>query len=359
MKKKILFVISSLQGGGAERVLVVLANKLSNYEDLDISILLLYDSEQAYNLDEKVKVIKLPPVVSGKSRIARILKTIMTLRESILAFSPDVIVPFITKTSILVYLAIRGAIPIIASEHTIFRHHGIYVDALRRYVFKRVNHITCLNQHDYNKLSRINHHTSILYNPSPFSKAENGLQTRDSFAICVGSLSRYRDKGIDQLIKCWPRIIESTPNFKLHILGTGEKKFKDELETLISQLGLTDYVFLENFQRNLIPWYCKAEMLVSASKMESFSMTLIEAQTLGCPVISFDCPYGPREIITHEVNGLLVPNQEYKKLTDTILHLHSNKNLRTKFSENGLINADRFSQERIAQKWYELFNQVL
>ena len=359
MKKKVLFVISSLRGGGAERVAVVLANELAKRNDLDISILLLYEDKRAYNLDEKVKVVKLPPIVSGKSRIARILKTIKTLRESILAFAPDVVVPFIKKTSILVYLAIRGAILIIASEHTIFRRHGIYVDALRRYVFKRVNHITCINQHDYKKLSRINRNTSIIYNPSPFRKEEKILCERGSFAICIGSLNRYQEKGIDELITSWTRIIEQDPNLKLHILGSGDKRMEDELKTLISQLGLTDFVFLEGFQSDLIPWYSKAEMLISASKIESFSMTLIEAQTLGCPVVSFDCPYGPREIITHEINGLLVPNQEYGKLTDAILHLHNDKQLRMTLSENGLINADRFSKERIAQKWYDLFNEIV
>ena len=132
-----------------------------------------------------------------------------------------------------------------------------------------------------------------------------------------------------------------------------------ELKTLISQLGLTDFDYSEGFQSDLIRWYSTAEMLISASKIESFSMTLIEAQTLGCPVVSFDCPYGPMEIITHEINGLLVPNQEYGKLTEAILHLHNDKQLRMTISENGLINADRFSKERIAQKWYDLFNEMI
>lgn len=359
MKKKVLFVISSLRGGGAERVLAVLANELSKREDLEISILLLCEEGQVYNIKENVKIVKLPPIKARKNRIARILSTIKTLRETIFTLSPNIVVPFITKTAILVYLAIRRKIPIIASEHTIFRHQGFAFDYLRRHVLKRVRYITCLNQHDYQKLSRVNKNTIVLYNPSPFTKEERISSVRGSYAICVASLIRYKDKGIDELIKIWSQIIEHDSSFKLYILGSGDKRSEENLKSLISQMGLSDYVFLENFQLDLKPWYSKAEMLISASKIESFSMTLIEAQTLGCPIVSFDCPYGPREIIMHDINGLLVPNQEYNQLVDAILHLHNDKMLRKRFSEQGLINADRFSKARVSQKWYNLFNEIL
>lgn len=356
--KKVLFVISSLRGGGAERVLSVLANELSTYSDFEISILLLDHSSKAYTLGSNVKLLTLKKKKLYNSKIGRTLSLIKSIRESIDLYDPDIVIPFMTETSILVYLAIKGSYPQIASEHGVFRDRGTIINWLRSFVFKRINHIVCLNQHDYNELRKFNKNVSIVYNPSPFEAPSISNTKREPYAICVGSLDRYEEKGINKLIGIWQAIVKEAPNFKLHILGGGDANNHQHLQSLIENLGLQGSVILEGFQGNLIPWYEKAEMLISASEIECLPMTLIEAQSMGCPIISFDCPYGPAEIITNNIDGVLVPNQDLEKLTKAILYLHSNDKLRADLSNNGLINSKRFDKSVIAKKWAALINDI-
>ena len=356
--KKVLFVISSLRGGGAERVLSVLADELSKYSNLEISILLLNHDSQAYTLDRNIKLLSLKKKEAYKTKIGRLLGITKSIRESIDSYDPDIVIPFMTETSILVYLATKGSYPLIASEHGVYRDRGTIINWLRSYVFKRINHIACLNQHDYNKLRKLNKNVSIIYNPSPFEASSISNMEREPYAICVGSLNRYEEKGINKLICIWQSVTKEAPNFKLHILGGGDEANQQHLQSLIADLGLQSSVILEGFQGDLSPWYEKAEMLISASEIECLPMTLIEAQSMGCPIISFDCPYGPAEIITNYVDGILVPNQDFDKLEKAILYLHSNNKVISDLSNNGLINSKRFDKGVIAKKWAELINDI-
>ncbi|WP_018027534.1 glycosyltransferase [Porphyromonas somerae] len=357
--KKVLFVISSLRGGGAERVLSVLANELSTYSNLEISILLLDNCSQAYTLDSNVKLLTLKKKKTNWTKIGRTLSLIKSIRKSIDSYDPDIVIPFMTETSILVYLAIKGSYPQIASEHGVFRDRGTIINWLRSFVFKRINHIVCLNHHDYNELRKLNKNVSIIHNPSHFKAPSINNKEREAYVICVGSLDRYEEKGIHILVGIWQAIVKEAPNFKLHILGGGNEANQQQLQSLIADLGLQSSVILEGFQDDLSPWYKKAEMLISASEMESFSMILVEAQSMGCPIISFDCPYGPAEIINNNIDGILVPNQDLEKLTKAILYLHSNDKVRSDLSNNGLINSKRFDKDVIAKKWAELINDII
>lgn len=358
--KHVLFVISSLRGGGAERVLSVLVNELIKKEEFKITILVITDDSVAYEIDECI-TIQCIDYQRGRSRVLNTLKRLWALRQSIKKIAPDLIITFATEVSVNTFYVTRGLnIPIIASEHCVFFSWGTVYDALRKYAFQRVQHIACLNQHDYKELLAINPNTHIIYNPSPFGICRDcDTSLRKPYAICVGSIGRYDRKGIDKLIIMWKQLAKDLPSFKLHILGSGPDEKMAVLNDLIRREGLEEIVILEGFQQNLEPWYRQATLLVSASIMESFSMTLLEAQSMGCPVISFDCPYGPREIITHDHNGILVPNQDNDALREAIISLYNNHEKQKTLSANALVNAERFAKDRIANEWADLIHKTL
>lgn len=358
--KHVLFVISSLHGGGAERVLSVLVNELIKKEEFKITILLMSDADAVYEIDERI-TIKCIDYQPGRSRILNALKRLWELRQSIKKIAPDLIITFATEVSVNTFYVTRGLnIPIIASEHGVFFSRGKVYDPLRKYAFQRVQHIVCLNQHDYKELLAINPNTHIIYNPVPWGICwDCDTSLREPYAICVGSIGRYDRKGIDKLIIMWKQLEKELPSFKLHILGSGSDEKIAVLKDLIRHERLEKLVVLEGFQQNLAPWYRQAALLVSASIMESFSMTLIEAQSMGCPVISFDCPYGPREIITHDHDGILVPNQDYNALRKAIISLYNNKEKQKALSANGIVSAERFAKNRIANEWADLIHKTL
>ncbi|SUB88417.1 Probable poly(glycerol-phosphate) alpha-glucosyltransferase [Porphyromonas macacae] len=356
--RKIAFVINSLGGGGAEHVLITLTEELLTF-NYDISII-IFEKRIAYELNKSVDLFLIPDN-KLKNRFFRIWTRILNIRRILKKIKPDIIIPFTTNVSINTFFATIGmTTPLIASEHSVFYSRGIINDKIRKFVFKRLDHIICLNQFDFKQISKINPNTSIIYNPCPYNVvAERQEEKLSPFAICVGSIERYEDKGIDKLIMIWSQIITSCPDLHLYIFGKGSEKNMNVLRKLINDLNMTDKVFLKGFHKDLASWYEKSTMLISTSKIECLPMNIIEAQTLGCPVIAFNCPYGPAELITHGYDGLLVSNQDYNEMKKTIINLYRNPILRQKISRNSIISQKRFNKKVIASQWDLLIKSII
>ena len=104
--------------------------------------------------------------------------------------------------------------------------------------------------------------------------------------------------------------------------------------------------------------YEQSSFLVMSSRYEGLPMVLIEALSFGLPIISYNCPHGPSEIIEHKINGLLVENQSIKKLSVAIEQMIDDNSLQKKLSEGALITAKNYDINAITQQWIELFDKV-
>nr|WP_278252245.1 glycosyltransferase [Deferrivibrio essentukiensis] len=148
--------------------------------------------------------------------------------------------------------------------------------------------------------------------PKEFKYLEN-----ENYIINVGSLC-YQ-KGQDLLIKAYSKLDDIKDNYKLVLVGRGPDK--DKLVNLTNELGLKDRVIFIDFQNNPYPFIKHAEIFVLSSRYEGFPNVLIEAMICGTPVVSFDCPTGPNEIIDNEVDGILVSSIDETKLSYSIQNL--------------------------------------
>ena len=119
-------------------------------------------------------------------------------------------------------------------------------------------------------------------------------------------------------------------NFHLVILGEGEER--ENLQKIILDKGISDRVNLFGLVDDVWPWYRYAKCFVSSSLTESWGNVIIEAMSQGCPVVAFDCDYGPREIITNNIDGILVNTKDIDHLTRAISDLMSNPSSQKKIS---------------------------
>jgi len=170
------------------------------------------------------------------------------------------------------------------------------------------------------------------------------------YIIGVGRLTE--SKQFDVLISCYSVSNLVKENIKLIILGDGLEK--DKLKLLISELELENYVELLPFNKNPYNLIYNAKYLVLSSKTEGFPMTLIESLALNVPVISFDCNSGPREIIEHEINGILVENKNKKHLTEALNKLCLNESFYKNIKENKMYLPKKFSEGYVVQEWINL-----
>ena len=172
------------------------------------------------------------------------------------------------------------------------------------------------------------------------------------YCISVGRLVVL--KQIDQLIEAYSKSNLPSQDIHLIILGDGEEK--SHLQKRIEELQLTEFVHLLGFKKEVDFYIKNAEFLVLSSKYEGFSMVILEALNLSTPVISFDCETGPRELVQHEFNGLLVENQKFDAFKNALNRMIGDEKLYEFCKENAKNSVTKFSPEKVGEKWLKLFN---
>lgn len=174
-------------------------------------------------------------------------------------------------------------------------------------------------------------------------------------AIIVG---RYTEaKGYDYMIEAWRIVHQKHPDWTIHTFAMGEDE--ERVRAKILSYGLQDTIIMNPPTDNIMEEYLKSSICVVSSVFEGFSMVLIEAMACGLPCVSFDCPYGPCNIIKDGEDGYLIDYLNTQALADGICKLIEDEDLRKKMGSKGRTNVLRFSREHVMQQWVDLFDSLL
>lgn len=194
---------------------------------------------------------------------------------------------------------------------------------------------------------------TVIPNSIPFYPEETSTCTNKK-VISVGRY--YAQKGYDMLVEAWALLAKKFPDWTLSIYGDGE--LIDELGALIKNKGLTNNVFLEKPVTNIVDKYLESSIYVMSSRFEGFGMVLIEAMACGLPVVSFDCPDGPSDIISDGEDGFLVANGNIQELAEKLSILMEKEDRRIEMGQKARVNVQRYNQNVVMQKWVDLFEQL-
>ena len=161
--------------------------------------------------------------------------------------------------------------------------------------------------------------------------------------LAVGRLEDV--KGFDLLIKSWKKISKTNPDYRLRIVGGG--KLNKMLQDLINNMELNKFIEIVPPTKTIEDEYLKSSLFVLSSRFEPFGLVLIEAKSYGLPIISFDCPFGPREIVNDGYDGILVPNGDINKMADSIIYIMRNKDRLREMGQNGFLDyKKRWSEKK-------------
>ncbi|MEO9522543.1 MULTISPECIES: glycosyltransferase family 4 protein [Marinobacter] len=370
----ILFFIHSLSSGGAERVTVTLANYWAAKGWEVIIVTVTEEDRDFYPLHPAVRRIALGlDGASGGSLegIANNWRRMRALRGVLGKEQPAIAIAFMPTANVLLSLAAVGlGIPTIGSERTYPPKMplGGPWERARRYTYGHLTSLVAqtalsaqwLAENTTAKRDRIvvipNPVTlPMLVNEPRFSLAES-LQSIGCSRILLAVGRLGPEKGFDRLIDAFVQLSGQHPEWGLVILGEGGQRAA--LEEQCRASGLESRVRLPGAVGNVGECYQAADLYVLTSRFEGFPNTLMEALAHGLPAVAVDCETGPREILRHEVDGLLVPQDDHTALLGALKRLMADDGLRDHFSERAVEARHRFAVERVAKMWEELFSNV-
>ena len=206
-------------------------------------------------------------------------------------------------------------------------------------------------------------HTTTIYNAGVDDRVESlarlppeSGETRPRGPLIVGCGRLTEQKGFDDLINAFALLREQVPNAALWILGEGPDR--PALEQQITRLSLENHVQLLGFRDNPYAYMAAADVFALSSVFEGFGNVVAEAMACGTPVVSTDCPYGPSEIITDGVNGLLVRPRDPAALANAILRVLRDPKLGASMIKQGRRRARDFAASAIAAQYGRLFDRL-
>lgn len=329
---KLLFVITSLENGGAERVCVSLANYFSKENEVEI---LYFSGEIFYEINSKVKLNKF----SRNSRIPRLAAKLLAIRKR--AKDADCVISFMDSTNILsiIATAFLGR-KLIISEHSAHDFVGLKWRVLRRIFYPFATALTVLSRSDFNYYSFVKN-KAIIYNPSIFKPSFGGQ--KEKLIIFVGRLEHV--KGCDIFLRALALL--RLDDFKLLVLGGGSQK--KSLQSLSAKLGLKNLEFLGSVS-DIQNYYKKAKIIVSSSRFEGLGNALIESAFFDCIRVATPTA-GAMELLEDGKNGFISSDFSEQTLAKAILKaLNADESV----LENTRAESEKFRLENIAKEWWEL-----
>lgn len=376
---KIVYCINSLsQKGGTERVTLAKASCLAQIPGNSVWIAVSDSLEPTFPVDEKVILLNLDinyyEGTSGDGRILQFLKLLYKqrihkreLKRLMGKISPDIVISTGGFEKFFLPSVCSSSKALIREIHTasdcrmfyarspyerIMARLGDFMDY--RIFIKKYDRIVLLTEEDKNRCWKDNPKAIVIPNfciPNHF--VHSSLDQKR--VVSVGKLSK--GKNFTALIRSWKIVHDRHPDWTLMILGDGEERTK--LQDLIANLKMNDCISLIGKVDNVGSYLENSSLFALSSLSEGFCLVIIEAMASGLPVVSYDCPCGPKDIIVEGENGYLVPVGNETLLADRICYLIENDDDRNRMGKLAIKNTERFSIDSIMDNWLALFNDLL
>ena len=222
------------------------------------------------------------------------------------------------------------------------------------FVDKKFDRIVVLTDEDKDTNWKGWKNVSVIPNPVAF-KCDEPSNLNEKVVISMGRL--HHVKNFSALLRAFSQVVKEHPDWILRIYGDGE--LKQALQDQINVAGLQDNVFLMGFSNDMKSALRQSSIFAFSSLVEGFALVIVEAMECGLPAVSYQCPCGPKDIITNGKDGFLVPVNDEQMLAERICSLIEDENLRHQMASEAKLRAQHYHVENIAQQWMNLFNEII
>lgn len=368
--KKIVILVHSLTGGGAERVAALWA---TGFADRGYDVYVLTSeaaSSRDYKVSSNVKVVNIG--LNSQSYIFRIILNILgivrlvflkNLKKELHSIKPDVCIGVLGRYALDAYNLTRDMNTIIIqTEHNAYDRPDFIesrpeIMKMKFETNKIFDRVTVLTQADTKVPGAPTENMVVLPNPLTFEPVKE-IPKKDNLILAIGRLDVWKVKGFDNLITAWGMVAKKYPEWTLQIAGTGARKSKKYLTGLVNKFGIENQVSFLGFNNNVINLYKKASIFVLSSRYEGFGMVLTEAMSQGCACIA--CDFGGRqhEIITTDKEGIVCPGENIEELSAAIEKMITNASYRESCRQPAIIRSSFYSLENTMNRWESILDNL-
>ncbi len=380
---RIVYIINSLSyKGGAERIISEKMNYMATHWGYDVSIITCYQFPEtmpnSYYLSDNVRQINLcitshlrynysyPKRLWIEWKYSRLLRS--KLEEAVNSINPDIIIGLGYTTADVVCKLKCKAVKIIESHEARIYTKSSYLyenySSIQKYYYKlsrrqylhtidkKADVVVTLTKDDaqnWKKAKRVE--TIPNFSTMSISKLSDCESKR---VIAVGRLEWQ--KGYDRLIDIWTLVSKKHPDWQLDIFGEGSLEL--ELKKDIKEAKLCN-ISIHPYTNNISKEYAASSICVLTSRYEGFSLVLLEALRHGVPCVTFDCSYGPKDVVDHEKCGYVIDNGDINQFAEKLSFLIDNFDIRRQFSKAAINKATFYQEDVIMNQWKQLFESLI
>ena len=376
---KILYAVGAVNlPGGYDRIIIEKANYLAEHDhDVIITVASHALAKPYYPISEKVRLIDFNIDFHQQYRHGLFYRAYLyfslmrqyrqAIENLLYVERPDVVISTLGRELDFITEIKDGSIKIgeshIAKDYVrnlhLMEQRGFLYRMIANYWrnklernVRKLSALVLLTQHDadsWNGLTK----TVVIPNSLPFYPP-HGSSCENKQVIFVGRLNEQ--KGLEYLIDTWAKVNRKHPDWVLHMYGEGEQK--QLLSQMIKDEGLERVIISHQPTSMIMEKYLESSMFLLTSRFEGLPMVILEAMACGLPVVSFDCPYGPADMIKDCEDGFLVEYLNTDEAARRVCQLIENPELRKTMGMQARINVQRYNRDVVMKQWTDLFESL-
>lgn len=277
-------------------------------------------------------------------------------------YQPDIII-CVANVYVPTIVKLKGHVPLIAESHDICNsmyvnsHKSIIKRMQTIHLFRSLYKADCivtLTMKDAKEWTKYNNNVKTIANLVHLNPYNRISDSANKHVIFVGRISEQ--KGLPALFEIWNEVTKRHPDWTLDIYGDSDSE--ELTEWANNEIGKFRNIILHNPTDRIFDKYCESSIFVLTSTYEPFGLVIPEAMSCGLPVVSFDSPYGPAEIISDGIDGYIIPLGDTNTFVDKVCKLIENPELRKQMGAAGVISSQRYAAENIMPQWELLFEEI-
>lgn len=361
-KRKILFLVPRMGGGGTERVISIIANNLC--KKYCIRIATLVSRGDFYKLDPEVEVANAGYNINRKSKLTRsismgrnLLNAIFYVRNQIKTFQPDIIFSLLEEMDIVSHWALkglRGRCVLIHSERNDPTARKPRLQKILEKIYRKTDMLVCQSQTVSDYYGMVKHKT-VIPNPVDLSiYPPRAPESKPERIVAVGRLQEQ--KNFMLLEKAFAKIADRYPDVTVTVYGEGPQR--QLLEKTIEQDGLKDRFILYGASKDVLNEIKDAAIFAFSTSYEGFPNALVEAIALGIPVVTTDFATGVAREIVNERAGIVVPVGDVNAFANALKELLDNPEKRKMIRDHSREVLEPFAIDKIIAMWDNLFQSA-